>query len=116
MKKVAIFNEKNQVLFKNAVMTTNFFDRLIGLVGKSKIEEDQALCIKPCNSIHMLFMRFSIDVIFIDSSSKVIGLIEDFKPWRVSGLVKNSKAVIEMPCHSIKKKQIKLNDTIIIRP
>ncbi len=114
MKKVVILNEKNRVLFKNAAMTTHFFDRLIGLAGKSKIEEDQALCIKPCKSIHMLFMRFSIDVVFLDASGKVIGRIENLKPWRVSGYVKNSKTVIEMPCHSIKKKNIKLNDKIII--
>lgn len=115
MKNVEVLNEKNKILFNNATITTNFFDRFIGLMGKRYIEDNEAFCIKPCNSIHMFFMRFSIDVIFLDSSNKVIEYIENLKPWQVSKIVKSSKMVIEMPCYSIKKKNIQINDTIIIK-
>lgn len=114
MKEITILNEKNQVIFNNAYMTENFLDRLIGLMDKKELKEDEALCIKPCNSIHMFFMRFPIDVIFLDEANHVIKLIEGFKPWRTSGLVRKSRIVIEMPCCAIIKKGIKLNDKIII--
>lgn len=112
MKKVIILNNKNEILFYNAMVTTNFFERLKGVIGKSEMDENQALCIRPCNSIHMMFMKFSIDVIFLDASNRVIAMLENFKPWKVSKIIKRSKVVIEMPVYSIKMKNIKLDDTI----
>ncbi len=112
MKNVIITNQDKEPLFTKAQMTTRFFERLVGLMGKNNIEEESALCIKPCNSIHMFFMRFSIDVVFLDAEGSAIWLIEHMKPWQISKIVKKSTCVIEMPCGAIKKKKIKLYDKI----
>ena len=114
MMKIIVLDGIYHILFENATITTSFYDRFIGLMGKKKIEANEALCLRPCNSIHTLFMRFSIDVIFIDLSNKVIGLIENLKPWKLTKTVKTGVMVIEMPSGSIKDKNIKLNDTIFL--
>ena len=47
-------------------LAESFWQRGKGLLGHSKLEFDQALWIKPCNNIHTMFMRFSIDCIFLE--------------------------------------------------
>ena len=49
-------------------IANNFFKRFLGLMGKKKLPGGEGLLIAPCKSIHMCFMRFSIDAIFIDKN------------------------------------------------
>lgn len=111
MKKIVIKNE-DEILFQNSNITSNFVDRFRGLMGKNSLEENEALCISPCNSIHMFFMKFPIDVIFLDKNERIIHLIENMKPWAISKIVARAACVIEMPAGSLKKKDLKMNDII----
>lgn len=113
MKKICILNKENTLLFDEAQITTNFSDRLIGLLGRHEIKENEALCIKPCKCIHMFFMRFPIDVAFVNASGAIIYLIENLKPWSITKKIKNSDYVIEMPVGAIKKKKIQYKTKII---
>ncbi len=114
MKKVMITNQSNEILFNNAKMTTNFHERLSGLIGKKGLNEDSALCIKPCNGIHMLFMKFPIDAVFLGKREEVLYLIESMQPWEISKIVSHAQCVIEMPVKSIQKKKIALYDQLKI--
>lgn len=114
MKKVRIYKE-NELLFESASMTSNFLERFKGLMGKKALSIDKSLCIIPCNSIHMFFMKFPIDVVFLDETGKVIHLIANLKPWNISKIIKKSKLVIEMPVGTIEMKNIRINDKIEFR-
>lgn len=72
-----------------------FIDRLKGLLGRESLETGSGLLIKPCNSIHCFFMRFPIDVAFVDRDHKVIMVIPGMKPFSASPIVPGSKYVIE---------------------
>lgn len=55
-----------------------------GLLGRSGLD-DEALVIAPCNAVHTFFMRFALDILFVDRDGRVRRTAEHVKPWRVAG-------------------------------
>ncbi|SFH34187.1 hypothetical protein SAMN05660649_04818 [Desulfotomaculum arcticum] len=79
-------------------MADNLFTRLKGLLGKTCMEQGQAMVIKPCNSIHTCFMRFNIDVLFIGKNNEVVKVVRNMAPFRFAAAIK-AKYVIELPAN-----------------
>ena len=75
----------------------SMFSRIVGLLGRSSLPQGHGLLISPCNQVHTFFMKFAIDVIFLDSSNCVVKLCPNLKPWRLTPIVWKAKAVLEVP-------------------
>lgn len=88
---------RNQVLSRTATLANTLAARTKGLLGRDGLNEGEALIIDPCNSIHTFFMRFPIDVAFVDSSGVIVRQIENMKPWRMSGIYFRARRVVEFP-------------------
>lgn len=58
-----------------------FFTRFLGLMGRKKLPDGDGLLLENCGSIHCFFMKFPIDVIYLDGDRKVI-YKETVKPWK----------------------------------
>ena len=58
--------------------------RLKGLLGRQALAPAQGLWLSPCNSVHCLFMRFSIDVLYLDRAQRIIAIRSHLKPWQLS--------------------------------
>lgn len=58
-----------------------FFARFRGLMLRKRLPAGHGLLIAPCNSIHMCFMRFAIDAIFIDKDYRVLKIARNVRPW-----------------------------------
>jgi len=111
------FNRTRQiVLSENLETADRFFKRFIGLMGRKGIEPGGGLLIVPCNSIHMFFMRFTIDAVFIGSDGKVVHLEKQIKPWRVSRVVRKARSVLELPAGTIDRTGTGVGDLIEITP
>lgn len=67
-----------------------------GLLGRETMGAQEGLWIVPCPMIHTFFMRFPIDVLFLDRENKVVRVIENLKPWRVSPWVFSAHSVLEL--------------------
>jgi hypothetical protein len=89
-----------------------FLDSLMGLMGRPCLKRGQGLWIKPCQSIHTLWMRFPIDVLFLDKQGVVVHFVESMKPFRVSRHVSKARSVIELPACSIRDSETQLGDCI----
>lgn len=87
--------------FCNGQKTTNPIENSLGLMFKKELGFEQGLLIKLSesfrilSSIHSFFMRFTIDLIFIDSERKVVDL-KTLKPWRIYVPKKGAKYVLEV--------------------
>ncbi len=103
---------KGTVLAQNAVVADSFLVRLIGLMGQKQLPPERAMILSPCTSIHTFFMRFDIDVLFVDKDNKVIGVCVAMKPWRVSPVYWKSKFVVELPSGMIASTSTALSDEI----
>jgi uncharacterized membrane protein (UPF0127 family) len=62
-----------------------FFARLGGLLTRARLREGEALYLAPCASVHTMFMRYPIDVAFLDAKGRVLKVVPHLKPWRVAG-------------------------------
>jgi len=88
---------RGRMLADNAQRAESFWSRLKGLLGRSGLEPGEALVFKPCTSIHMIGMRFPIDVIHLDRAGEVVRVVPNLKPNRLGPYVWRSRTVIELP-------------------
>ena len=86
--------------------------RLVGLLGRSSLEPGEALLLDPCTSVHTAFMRFAIDVIYLDGARRVVKVVPALKPFRVSGMLRGAHSVIELPCGTIVKAKTEIGDQL----
>ena len=93
---------KGKILAEKAGLANTIFSRSKGLLGRKDFKQGEALIIVPCNSIHTFFMRFAIDVLFVDSENKVIKAISNMRPFRLSNLYFSARYTIELPTGTIK--------------
>jgi uncharacterized membrane protein (UPF0127 family) len=105
---------RNSILSNNCSVARTFFARFRGLQLKKSLPRGHGLLITPCNSIHMFFMRFSIDAVFIDSNNKVIYIEECIRPWRVSKIVRKAKSVLELPAGTVSDTDTRMEDQLEI--
>ncbi|MEH7381314.1 DUF192 domain-containing protein [Bacillus sp. JJ1533] len=98
-------SKKTHIRILNLELKTydTFLKRLKGLMFQLKPIKNEAIILEPCNSIHMFFMFFPIDVVFLDKENRVVKTKEDVKPWTVIFPVKHAYKTIEMPVGSIRK-------------
>ena len=74
----------------------NLFRRFLGLMGRKSLGENEGLLITPCNSIHMFFMRFAIDAVYLDDDFKVLKVTKNLLPWLGFSLCFGAKSVLEV--------------------
>lgn len=72
-----------------------FFKRLRGLIGRNNLPQGCGLLIAPCNSIHMFFMKFDIDAVFIDKNFTIKKIVENVKTWTGLAFCFGAWAVVE---------------------
>lgn len=105
---------RNTLLAEKAELANTFFSRLIGLLGRKGFEVGEALIIKPANQIHTFFMRFPIDVVFVDKQDKVVALKENLSPFRLTPFYFRASYCIELPKGAINSSHLKLGDQLKI--
>ena len=103
---------QNTLLAENALLADSFLTRMRGLLGRASLPAGEGLIITGSQSIHMMFMRFPIDVIFIDGSKRVVGLVEHIKPFQFSPVFWKSVSAIELPVDAIKNSRTRLGDQL----
>ncbi len=79
-------------------LATGFWSRFRGLMLRTSLPEGGGLLIEPCGSIHMLFMRFPLDIVFYNREGIVTKVATGVRPW--IGLAsggRKSRGVLELP-------------------
>ena len=104
---------KNTVLAENARLADTVLTRLTGLLNRSSLNPDEGLVITQCRSIHMFFMKFAIDVVFVDKTDRVVGLVERIKPFRMSPYFLKAACAVELPAGRIAESRTEKGDIIL---
>ncbi|MGB0454416.1 MAG: DUF192 domain-containing protein [Bacteriovoracaceae bacterium] len=82
-------------LYNKVRHAKSFTERAFGLMFKESMEDMDALLIEPCRSIHTFFMKFDIDVVFLNRKNEVVKIIRNFRPWRATPIYFKSNKVLE---------------------
>ena len=85
------------------------------MLGRKGLEPDEGLLLRPAGSIHMLFMRFAIDAVFVDRDYVVVKVVQDLRPWRFAG-ARRAKAVLELPSGATARARLETGETLVIVP
>ncbi|MBT3584233.1 MAG: DUF192 domain-containing protein [Halobacteriovoraceae bacterium] len=99
--RVKVLSEKKEVLGVDVEIASTMFSRMKGLMFENEMKGYDGLLIKPCNQIHTFFMKYNIDVVFLDKSNKVVKVIENLKPWRLTPLYFSASKVLELKGNTI---------------
>jgi hypothetical protein len=91
------------VVAERCSVANSFLARFRGLMGRRELPAGEALCIQDCGSIHMFFMRFAIDVAFVNADGRVLHACHSIRPWRISRPVFGSKAALELPAGTLRR-------------
>lgn len=104
----------NQILTQEATYACSFGARLKGLLFRTKLSENEALILSPCTSVHTFFMKFPIDVVFINAKGEIVYLYSNLKPYRLTWLHGSAKLAIELPSGTIEKWHLKPGEVLCI--
>lgn len=89
-------NQNNGVVLADRLRVARTFkSRSVGLLNRTSLETGEALLIEPCTSIHTFFMKFSIDVLFLDKEGYVVKIARNIKPWKLAGCLWGGYMVME---------------------
>lgn len=96
--------------------------RLRGLIGRRGLAQGEGLYLPGTNGVHMFFMRFAIDVVFLgaprrDGARKVLALKTDLRPW--TGLVlwvRGARGAVEVGAGSLAGSGLRVGDYVTLAP
>ncbi len=86
-----------------------------GLLGRSSLDAGKGLWIVPCESVHTFFMRFPIDLVYLDRKRCIRKLRSNVPAWRVSACW-TAHSVLELPAGAIRATRTERGDRIEIGP
>jgi len=84
MDKIVLVGQQGQVVAERCEIADRFLTRGRGLLGRRRLFPGQAMLIRPTWSVHTWFMRFPIDVVFLDRDLTVLAIRERVRPWRAA--------------------------------
>ena len=107
---------KDAPVVQNVRIASSIWSRFWGLMGKRPLPDGEALLIDPCTSVHTMFMRFPIDVIYLSEDNHVVKIVPEMTAWRASLGGKGAKRVLEMPPGAAARVNLTPGDQITFEP
>lgn len=105
----------NTEVAKQVTKAKSFYQRAKGLLGRKSLPPEEVLWIDRCPSVHTFFMKFPIDVVFVDKDMKVTKIVSNLKPWRMTAILQfKNHSCFEFSANTISKK-IKEGDKLYVQ-
>lgn len=86
-----------------------------GLLGRNGLDVGGGLWIVPCESVHTFFMRFPIDLVYLDRRNRVRKVRSAVGPWRLSACL-SAHSILELPAGVILSSQTQKGDILEFSP
>ena len=106
---------RDVVLANDVRRAANPWSRLVGLLGRAALASGEGLHITPCSGVHTVFMRFPIDVLFLDQDGQVVRLATDVGPFRFVWGRRRAHSALELPAGTVAVTRTEVGDHIASR-
>ncbi len=114
MKKVIVRNKTRDCLLGDAIERADTSQtRRTGLLKRTGLAKGEGLWILPCEGIHTFFMKFPIDVLFLNRKKQVVKALPSLGPWRLAMSLRG-RSVLELPLGTIRETGTQRGDQIEI--
>lgn len=104
---------RNTVLADAAEVADTSAKRRTGLLKHQRLDPGQGLWIVPCESVHSFFMKFAIDLIYLDRKKKVRKVRHRMVPWRMSACL-TAHSILELPAGVVAASGTQVGDQLEI--
>lgn len=108
----AINKDSGHLVARELQVAATLWSRARGLLGRSGLRQGEGLLIAPCLGVHTFFMKFPIDLIFLDRENRVLFTVERLAPQRATGLIRGSASVLELPAGTVEGSETSTGDRI----
>jgi uncharacterized membrane protein (UPF0127 family) len=115
---------RSTALAERLEVADRLWDKFMGLMGRPGLEPDSGLWLTGTNGIHMMFMRFAIDAVFLgkpdparEDARQVLSVHRGLRAWiGVVPLVRGANGVLELPVGTIERSGTAVGDLIALEP
>ena len=105
--------EDGTVVCERCVVADSIRLRTKGLLGRASLPDGEGILLRPGSSIHMFFMRFPIDAVFVDRELRVLRVKANLAPWRMASK-RGAKAVLELPAGTCERRGVAEGDVLVL--
>ena len=90
----------------------SLFDRMKGLLGRQSLGPNKAIYLSPCSAVHTFFMRFKLDLVFLDKNLVVTRVVSGASPNRIVAGGRGARSVLEMESGWLTPGAVRVGDTL----
>ena len=101
----------SRVVCERCAVADTPLPRMRGLLGRRELPADEGILLRPAPSIHTFFMRFPIDVVFLDAHLRVLRVAADVKPWRAAAC-RGARSVLELAAGEAARRSIRVGEAL----
>jgi len=110
----ALNTSKKMVIASDLQEAVGFFQRLMGLMGRGRLEKDEGLWMARCRAIHTFWMKFPLDVVFLDKDFIVKKTVKGLRPFSPIVSCRHALGVLELPEGTVERARIQIGDKVEI--
>ncbi|HUT32983.1 MAG TPA: DUF192 domain-containing protein [Planctomycetota bacterium] len=105
---------KGNVVASHLVVADTWEKRRKGFLGRSSIQPGEGMLLTPCFAIHMVGMKFALDVVFLDRENCVVGIDTHVKPGTLNSSCRKARSTLELPPGTVAAKRLEKGDMLQI--
>ena len=110
---ITVERENGEVICERCLLADTPWTRLRGLLGRRGLGADEGLLLRPAGSVHMLFMRFALDVVFLDRDDTVVKIVPGLRPWRFAA-ARGARRTLELASGAASRAGLKPGDRLVL--
>ena len=110
---VALRRENGETLCERCVLADTALTRMKGLLGRKDLPRGEGILLRPASSVHTGFMRFAIDVVFLDRENRVVKIVHAVAPWKAAG-ARGAKAAVELPAGESERHGLNVGEKLYV--
>ena len=114
MKELRLERQDGSPVCERCLLAETPLTRLQGLLGRRELPRGEGLLLRPASSIHMFFMRFPIDAVWLDGNLKVLKVSPEVAPWKLAAC-KGAKGVVELPAGEAAQRGVHPGEQLFLR-
>ena len=108
----SLARQDGRVVCEQLLVAARPLRRMRGLLGRASLPAGEGILLRPAGSIHTFFMRFPIDVVFLDQEDRVVGFDESVPPWRTTSR-RGAKSVVELAAGECERRGLRVGDRLL---
>jgi uncharacterized membrane protein (UPF0127 family) len=106
-----LLTSEGRIACERCVVAESSLARMRGLLGRRSLAPEEGILLRPASSVHTWFMRFPIDVVFLDRNLAVLRVVPRLRPWRAAWR-RRATAVLELAAGESERRGIRAGDSL----